>query len=93
MKNIDPNTFSLTAVIVGIIATSDMSYPEMNALGNWFVLLGDYLITYAAQQYVIEQNVQRDSDFNKDINIKNELDYLYDAINKMRDELDKIKRS
>ena len=93
MKNIDPNTFSLTAVIVGIIATSDMSYPEMNALGNWFVLLGDYLLTYAAQQYVIEQKAQRYNDYNKDINIKNELDYLYDAINKMRDELDKIKRS
>lgn len=93
MKDINPTTFSLTAVIVGMIATSDMSYPEMNALGNWFVLLGDYLLTYASQQYVIEQKIDRKNNYKKDLNIKNDLDYLYDAINKMKDELDKIKRN
>ena len=92
MKDINPTTFSLTAVIVGILASSDLSYPECNALGNWFVLLGDYLLTYASQVYVIESKKDRDNDYLDKIHTKDDLDYLYMAINKMKEELDNIKK-
>ena len=93
MKDINPTTFTLSSVIVGMLATYDLTYPELNALGNWWVLLGDYLLTYAAQEYLIDQKKQRDQDFQEKINNKNNLDYLYDAINKMKEEIEKIKRN
>ena len=93
MKDINPTTFTLSSVIVGMLATYDLTYPELNALGNWLVLLGDYLLTYAAQEYLIDQKKQRDQDFQEKINNKNNLDYLYDDINKMKEEIEKIKRN
>ncbi len=93
MKDINPTSFTLSSVIVGMIATSDLSYSELNALGNWLVLLGDYLLTYAAQDYLVNQNIQRSQDMQDKINNKNNIDYLYDAINKMKDEIEKIKRN
>ena len=92
MKDINPTTFTLTSVVVGMIVSDDLSYPELNAFGNWLVLLGDYLLTYAAQKYVIEQKIQRNINYKKDIDIKNDLDYLYDAISKMKTEIEKIKK-
>ena len=91
-EGINPTTFTLTAVIVGMLATDDLSYPELNALGNWLVLLGDYLLTYAAQEYVIDNNIQKQNYFNeKNINDR-QIEYLYNAINKMQIEIEKIKK-
>ena len=62
--NIDPNTFSILAVLAGIISVDDFSMDELNSIGNWIILYGQYLLTVSAQQQLIESRIE-----GKNINI------------------------
>ncbi len=62
--NIDPTTFSFTAVLVGAILVGDLDVNEQNAIGNWFELVGQYVLTNASQQQLIESRIE-----NTNINI------------------------
>lgn len=62
--NIHPTTYNLIAVAIGIVLVGDLSADEQNSLGNWFMLLGQYLDTNAAQQQLIESRIE-----NNNINI------------------------
>ncbi len=62
--NIHPTTYNLIAVAVGIILVGDLNANEQNSLGNWFMLLGQYLATNASQQQLIESRIE-----NSNINI------------------------
>ena len=62
--NIHPTTYNLIAIAVGIILVGDLNANEQNSLGNWFLLLGQYLATNAAQQQLIESRIE-----NTNINI------------------------
>lgn len=56
--NIDPQVFSLLAVLVGMAIISDYSVNEQNSIGNWFMLLGQFIVTNAAQQSLIESRIE-----------------------------------
>lgn len=62
--NIDPTTFAFTAVIIGAVIVGDLDVNEQNSIGNWFELVGQYILTNAAQQQVIEGRIE-----NNNINI------------------------
>ncbi len=62
--NIHPTTYNLIAVAIGIVLVDDLNANEQNSLGNWFMLLGQYLDTNAAQQQLIESRIE-----NSNINI------------------------
>lgn len=62
--NFDPTVFSLTAIIIGGILIGDLNTNEQNSIGNWFMLLGQYIITCAGQQALIESRIE-----NNNINI------------------------
>lgn len=62
--NIHPTSYSLLAVAVGIVLVGDLNVNEQNSLGNWFLLLGQYLATNASQQQLIESRIE-----NSNINI------------------------
>ena len=62
--NIHPTTYNLIAVAIGLVLVGDLSANEQNSLGNWFMLLGQYLDTNAAQQQLIESRLE-----NSNINI------------------------
>lgn len=64
LPNIDPTTFSFLAVIIGTILIGDLDVNEQNAIGNWFELLGQFMLTNAAQQQVLESRIE-----NNNINI------------------------
>lgn len=57
--NIDPQIFSLYAVILGVICVDDYSTMELNSIGNWVILFGQYILTTAAQQQLIESRIDR----------------------------------
>lgn len=65
--NINPTTYNLIAVAIGIVLVGDLSANEQNSLGNWFMLLGQYLDTNAAQQQLIESRIE-----NSNININSQ---------------------
>ncbi len=65
--NIHPTTYNLIAVAIGIVLVGDLNANEQNSLGNWFMLLGQYLSTNAAQQQLIESRIE-----NNNININSQ---------------------
>ena len=86
-EGLNPTIFTMSAAVVGLITSGNFSYAELNAIGNWLILLGDYYLTYASQMYLINPNIN-----NSNNNTKDQIDILYEAINKMKDEIDKIKK-
>ena len=62
--NIDPQAFSFLAVLIGSACVGDYSVNEQNSIGNWLILVGQFLLTNAAQQQLIESRIE-----NTNINI------------------------
>ena len=69
-SNINPTVFSWSAIVVGTILCEELNVLEQNAIGNWIILVGQYLLTYAAQQALIEGRID---DYNVNINSKNNI--------------------
>lgn len=57
--NIDPGLFTLSAVAVGAVLIDDFDANEQNAIGNWIIMAGQYILTNAAQQQLIESRISR----------------------------------
>jgi len=62
--NLDPLAFSFTAILVGTILIDDLNASEQNSIGNWFMLVGQFMITTSGQQQLIESRIE-----NNNINI------------------------
>ncbi len=79
--SIHPTTYNLIAIAVALILIDDLNANEQNSLGNWFLLLGQYLATNAAQQQLIESRIE-----NSNININSKKSKsgqgVYDDTNK-----------
>lgn len=59
--SIHPTSYNLLAVAIGIVLVGDLNANEQNSLGNWFLLLGQYLATNAAQQQLIEGRLENNN--------------------------------
>ncbi|MDE5631186.1 MAG: hypothetical protein K2I70_06265 [Bacilli bacterium] len=88
----NPRVLTLSAIILGYALISDYSANEQNAIGNWFMLVGQILETNAA----FEQNNQNNPSNNNQIfahrlsaneaeiqKIKEVLENLIDKINNL----------
>lgn len=62
--NLDPHAFALIAVGVGYALVGHYNINEQNSIGNWFELVGQYILTHSAQQQLIEGRIE-----NNNINI------------------------
>ena len=67
LNNISPSNFTLSAYIVSSILIDDLSISEQNSLGNYLELLGQIILTNAAQQQVLNN---KNNSNNHIINIK-----------------------
>ncbi len=65
--NLNPTSYNFIAIAIAIILIGDLNANEQNSLGNWFLLLGQYLATNAAQQQLIESRID-----NTNININSQ---------------------
>ncbi|MCM1053623.1 MAG: hypothetical protein NC483_06600 [Ruminococcus sp.] len=62
--NINPQVFSWLAVLIGAACVDDYTALEQNSIGNWLILVGQFILTNAAQQQLIEGRIE-----NHNINI------------------------
>lgn len=53
VPTINANIFSTSAFIIGLLLTDDFSPAEQNALGGWFMLIGQTLCTNSGQQQLL----------------------------------------
>ena len=83
--NIDPQLYALSATLVGAAISPSMNSLESVSLGNWLVLLGDYLIAYSGQLALINNN-QNKQNQNIDINT------ILNTLEKIENELEKLKK-
>lgn len=72
LENINPIAYTASAVIIGFLLIDDFSALEQNAIGNWFMLIGQLLESNSAQQQAIEAriyggNVNINSKINKSV--------------------------
>ncbi len=55
--NIDPKIATITAALIGFALIDDFSAAEQNALGNWFITIGQILENNSAWQAMIENRI------------------------------------
>ncbi len=92
-SNINPTVFSWSAIVVGTILCEELNVLEQNAIGNWIILLGDYLLTNAAQVAVIQSDNENDNNNNQPLNDDEKMEALQKAIKKIEDEIANLKSS
>ena len=59
--NINPELFSTIGAIIGFILESDFDANELNSIGNWIILVGQFMLTTAAQQQLINARYQNNT--------------------------------
>lgn len=79
--DIEPYSFTLSAVIIGILLTNELSLEEMSSFGNWLQLTGLVVQTYASQVATINSNNTSD------------IDVVKESIEKLKKEIETIKKS
>lgn len=55
---LNPRTYTLSAIILGYLMIGDYTANEQNAIGNWFMTIGQILESNSAIQQAIEDRVQ-----------------------------------
>ena len=63
----DPHLYAMLAVTVGFASVGNYNANEQNSIGNWLILVGQYILTHAAQQQLIESRLE-----NNNLNINSE---------------------
>ena len=84
IPDIDPFSFTGTAVILGYLLTYDFTIDEQAALGAWFNVVGDILASNAAWADVLESRQQD--------NKENDLEVLNEAIDKLKESIEELKK-
>ncbi len=98
LPEVSPQIFSLSAVIVGVLLVDDSTPNEQNALGNWLMLVSQYLCTNAAYGQLLQSRTQTPGSFNEnnsqDKNISDEetLQMLIKMVNALNKEITEIKK-
>lgn len=57
----NPHLFSMLAITVGFACVGDYNANEQNSIGNWLILVGQYILTHAAQQQLIEARLENNN--------------------------------
>lgn len=62
MKNfppsLDPRLYTLSAVVIGLALIDNFTANEQNAIGNWFITIGQTLENNSAWQAVLEERIK-----------------------------------
>lgn len=88
IPNLDPCSFTGTAVVLGYLLTKDFTINEQAALGAWFNVVGDILASNASWAAVLEERVQSFEDIQD--NNQNDLDILKEAVDKLKESIEKL---
>ena len=111
--NTDPHLFAMLAVTVGFASVGDYNANEQNSIGDWLILVGQYILTHAAQQQLIEARLENnnlntnskkhkngtggpftDNEMGKSNQTqRDEVEFLLDAVEKIRQELNNLKEN
>lgn len=105
IPSIDAKTYSLSAIIVGYLLIDESTPAEQNALGGWFMLVGQLLSTNAAQQQLLNNRNKTSNSTNRHIinddnlndstvqsDIEQQIIMMQKIINAMQHEINNLKK-
>lgn len=90
IPNLDPFSFTGTAVILGYLLTNEFTIDEQAALGAWFNVIGDILASNSAWAAVLEVRATVVNDDTDKDDEKEDLDVLNQAIDKLKESIEKL---
>jgi len=102
--NINPELFSILGAITGLIVEGDYTANELNSIGNWIILVGQFMLTTAAQQQLINGRYQNNNgsriksdrnnhhNTNSEYSTKKQLDDLTNYLKKLEQKLEEINK-
>ncbi len=100
--NINPELFSILGAVTGIIVEGDYTANELNSIGNWIILVGQFMLTTAAQQQLINgryqnnngsrirSNASNHSTNNKQYSTQEQLQELANYLKKLEEKIEEI---
>lgn len=91
IPNLDPSSFTGTAIILGYLLTNDFTISEQAALGAWFNVVGDILASNAAWGVVLGERFV-DDDEQEDAAMYEDLEVLKKAIEKLNESVEKLQK-
>lgn len=100
LPHVPPQLFSISAVVVGALLVDDATPNEQNALGNWLMLVSQYLCTNAAYGQLLQSRMQTPGDFSESSNqdsskqtTEETIEMLTKMVKAMNKEIEEIKKS
>ena len=79
LEELEPTEFTILAILVGLLACTNLSTNEKNSVGNFFFLVGQTMITLAAQENLINiasHNTAHDDLERKVLELEKEINLL-----------------
>jgi polyhydroxyalkanoate synthesis regulator phasin len=105
LVSMNPEVFSITAMIVGLIIEDDYTADELNSIGNWLILVGQVTLTTSAQQQLINNKYQENegsriksdagnhASKNNPIARNSDVERLYQEIRDLQEEINELKKT
>lgn len=85
--NVDPYTFTGSAILIGFLLINELSNDEQDSVGNWLQLVGLIMQTYASQ---VTTNQSLNNNNNVDSSSNCDIETLKKAIDKIKENLEKM---
>lgn len=77
LLSLPPKQFALLSSLIGIKIIDDLNIDQQNAIGNFFVNIGQAILTAAAQEQSLQNNNSQSDQILQEIeNLKNEISLL-----------------
>ncbi len=94
--NIEPQLFAWLACAIGSACVGDYNSNEQNSFGNWLILVGQFILTTAAQQQLINgrnrsHNTGESWNSLGSNNNQEQINFLINAVNDLKQELENLK--
>ncbi len=82
VPNISAPAFSTSAFLLGLLLCDGLTPAEQNALGSWFMLIGQTITTNASQQQLLNNRKKLSNDYNSHVINDNNLKQSAENIKK-----------
>ena len=86
LSNIDPIMVSLSGVLTAVIIEGDYDSCELNVIGNWLELVGQFVLTTASQQQLLHHIGNKKNN----VDSKNQDELIINYLKKLVDKLSKL---
>ena len=87
VPSVSATSFTTSAFIIGLLLCDDLTPAEQNSLGNWFIMIGQTMCTYSAQQQVL--NNRNGTSNNQNAHVINDNNLMRSA-NNIKSEINNI---